>query len=414
MIARRGVTRGSRHAGRSRAELAVVLGALTAFAPVSVDLYLPAFPSIAEHFGTSVGAVQLSLATYMVGLALGQVLYGRLSDIHGRRGPMLAGISLYVGASIACAFAPSVETLIGLRLLQGFGGCAGIVIARAIVRDLFAGAEAARFFSLLMLVFGVAPVVAPLLGGQILALAGWQAIFVALAAYGLVCLAMVMWLPETLPPERRRASGLPDALASYRQVLGNRQFVAYAAAGSLGTAALMAYLASSPAVIIDQLGVSPQAFGLIFGINSLGIVAVSHVTGHLVGRLGTERVLRYGIGAQAVPAVVLLVVTAAGGGGLAALLPLMFAVVASVGAILPTSSALAMTPFPDAAGAASAVFGTLQAGLAAVTAAIVSAIPLAPATGMGIVVAASSLLAGLSLLLIAPGHVEDSTAEAIG
>jgi DHA1 family bicyclomycin/chloramphenicol resistance-like MFS transporter len=405
------VTDGPRPAGRSRAGLAVVLGALTAFAPVSVDLYLPAFPSIAAHLGSSIGSVQLSLSTYMVGLALGQVLYGRLSDIHGRRPPMLAGISLYVAASLACAFAPSVEVLIGLRLLQGLGGCAGIVIARAVVRDLYAGAEAARFFSLLTLVFGVAPVVAPLLGGQILAFAGWRAIFVTLAAYGLACLASVLWLPETLPPQRRRASGLADALASYREVLGNRSFLAYAAAGSLATAALMAYLASSPAVVIEQLDVSPQAFGLVFGANALGIMAVSQLAGRAVGRLGTERVLRYGVGVQALAAVVLLAVAASGEGSRASLLPLMFVVVASIGAILPTSAALAMTPFPHAAGAASAAFGTLQTGLPAISAAVVSAIALAPATGMGIVLAASSVLAVAGLLLLAPRDRYGPTAE---
>jgi DHA1 family bicyclomycin/chloramphenicol resistance-like MFS transporter len=408
------VTGRRRIAGRSRTGIAIVLGALTAFAPVSVDLYLPAFPSIAEHFGSGVGSVQLSLSTYMVGLALGQVLYGRLSDIHGRRRPMLAGIALYVAASIACGFAPSVEALIGLRLLQGVGGCAGIVIARAVVRDLYAGAEAARFFSLLMLVFGVAPVVAPLLGGQILAVASWEAIFFALAVYGLACCAAVVWLPETLPPERRRASGLSDALASYRLVVVNRAFLAYALAGTLGIAALMAYLAASPAVVIDQLGISPQAFGLVFGMNALGIMAVSHLTGRTVERFGTERVLRCGLGAQAVAAVALLVVAATGRSSLATLLPLMFVVVASVGAILPPSAALAMTPFPHAAGAASAVFGTLQTGLPAVSAAVVSAIALEPATAMGIVLAVSSLLAGVSLLLVAPARADEPAAEALG
>jgi DHA1 family bicyclomycin/chloramphenicol resistance-like MFS transporter len=388
-----------------------VLGALTAFAPVGVDLYLPAFPSIAERLDSTIGSVQLSLSTYMVGLAAGQLLYGRLSDIHGRRGPMLAGISLYVAASIACAFAPSVEVLVALRLLQGLGGCAGIVIARAIVRDLFEGEEAARFFSLLTLVFAVAPVVAPLLGGQFLALAGWRAIFVALAAYGVLCLAAVLWLPETLPPERRRASGLSDALASYREVLVNRSFAAYAAAGSLATGALMAYLASSPAVVIEQLGVSPQAFGLVFGANSLGIMAVAQLTGRSLGRFGIERVLLWGLATQAAAAVALLVVAVSGASNRATLLPLMFVVVASVGAILPTSTALAMAPFPHAAGAASAAFGALQTGLPAITAAIVSAIALMPATGMGIVLAACSVLALTSLLLIAPRPRYEPTAE---
>ncbi len=379
-----------------------MLGALTAFAPISVDLYLPAFPAVASHFDTSVGSVQLSLSTYMVGLAAGQVLYGRLSDIHGRRRPLLAGVSLYVVASFACAFAPSVETLIGLRLLQGFGGCAGIVIARAIVRDLFTGADAARFFTLLMLVFGVAPIVAPLLGGQILPIAGWQGIFVTLGVYGAACLAAVLWLPETLPPERRRAGGFRDAVSSHRAILGNRAFLANTGAGSLAIAALIAYIASSPAVVIEQYGVSPQSFGFVFGANALGLVAVSQIVGLLVGRVGVETVLRRGLIVQAAASLVLLGVAVADVGGLFGLLVPLFVVVSSVGAILPTSTALALTPFPHAAGAAAGVIGTAQAGLGAIAGAVVSAIALEPSVTMAAVLAGAAVAALGVLLAVAP------------
>jgi DHA1 family bicyclomycin/chloramphenicol resistance-like MFS transporter len=403
---------GARVAGRSRAGLVLVLGALTAFGPVSVDLYLPAFPTIARALDTDAGAVQLSLATYMIGLAVGQVLYGRLSDIYGRRRPMVAGISLYVAASVACAAAPSVETLVGLRLLQGLGGCAGIVIARAIVRDLFEGVEAARFFARLTLVFGVAPVVAPILGAQILTIAGWRAIFGVLAAYGVACLASVAWLPETLPAERRRAGGVADALVSYGMVLRNRAFLAYSVSGSLGGAAMMAYLVSSPAVVIDQFGRSAQLFGLVFAANALGFIVVSQLMGRRVVRVGGARVLRAGLLAQALSGGVLLALAVAGVGGLAALLVPMLAVVSSVGAILPPSAALAMTPFPHAAGAASAVYGTLQTGLAAAAAAVVSAVSAEPATAMGVVLVGASVLASSVLLLGAPRPVSRPSARA--
>jgi DHA1 family bicyclomycin/chloramphenicol resistance-like MFS transporter len=391
----------SRPAGRSVASLAVVLGALTAFGPVSVDLYLPAFPALARHFDSSVGTVQLSLSTYMVGLAIGQLVYGRLADIYGRRRPLLWGIALYVAVSIACAYAPSVGALIGLRAVQGFAGCAGMVISRAIVRDLYAGAEAARFFSLLMLVFGIAPIVAPLLGGQILALGGWQGVFLALAAYGVACFALAAWLPETLPPERRRAAGVHDALASYRQVLHSRTFVAYATASACAGAALIAYIAASPAVVIDQFGVSPQLFGLVFGVNSLGLVIASQITARTVRRLGPATVLRWAITLEAAGGGALLAVALAGGGLWAALVP-MFVVVASFGGVMPTSAALALTPFPETAGAASALFGGAQSVLAALGGVLVSGIRLEAATSMGIVIAGMSLLSLFVLLRLAP------------
>jgi DHA1 family bicyclomycin/chloramphenicol resistance-like MFS transporter len=393
--------------------MVAALGALTALGPMSVDLYLPAFPAIARHFDTEVGSVQLSLATYLVGLAIGQVLWGRLSDIHGRRRPMLLGLALYLATSVALALAPSVEALIGLRLVQGFAGCAGIVISRAIVRDLYAGAEAARFFSSLLLVFGLAPVVAPLVGAQILALAGWQSVFVVLAVYATGCLAGVLWLPETLPAERRRPSGLRDAAASYTRVLRHRAFVAYALAGSLGSAAIVAYISASPAVLIEQHGVSPQAFGLVFGVNGLGFVLVLQVTGRVVVRHGPEAVLRWGVAGQSIAGVALLVV-ALTGGGLAAVLPAMFVVVASIGAIMPTSTALALTPFPDEAGAASAAKGTAQAALGAASGALVGSIALAPATAMGIVLTGACVLAIAVLAFAVPSRAPQPAAEPSG
>ena len=390
--------------------MAIALGVLTASGPMSVDLYLPAFPAIARHFDSSVSTVQLSLSTYLLGLAVGQAVYGRLADIYGRRRPLLWGLGLYIVVTVACAYAPSVAALIGLRAVQGFAGCAGLVISRAIVRDLFAGAEAARFFSLLMLVFGVAPIIAPLVGGQVLAIGGWQSVFFALAAYAVVCVVVTLWLPETLPRERRRATGARDALASYRYVLANRAFVGYAVAAGCAGAGLIAYIASSPAVVIDQFGVSPQLFGFVFGVNSLGLVAVSQITGKAVTRVGTDTVLRVSVAIEAGGGIALLAAALAGGGLWAVLVP-MFVVVASFGAIMPTSAALALTPFPGSAGAASALLGTVQSILGAAAGAIAGSIALEPAASMGIIIAGMSALSLAVLLRLAPGGVPDPVPE---
>ena len=392
--------------------MAFALGVLTASGPVSVDLYLPAFPAIAGHFGSSVSTVALSLSTYMIGLAIGQAVFGRLADIYGRRRPLVWGILLYIVITIACAYAPSVGALVGLRAVQGFAGCAGMVISRAIVRDLFAGVEAARFFSLLMLVFGVAPVVAPLIGGQVLAIGGWQGVFFTLAAFAVVCLAVTLWLPETLPRERRRAAGTRDAVASYRQVLANRPFLAYAGAAGFAGAGLIAYIATSPAVVIDQFGVSPQLFGFVFGVNSLGLVAVSQITGRAVTRVGADAVLRAAVVIETVGGIALLVLAIAGVGLWAVLVP-MFVVVSSFGAIMPTSAALALTPFPRSAGAASALLGTTQSILGAAAGAVASAIVFQPAVSMGVVIAAMSVASLGVLRLVSRQPALDRATEPV-
>jgi DHA1 family bicyclomycin/chloramphenicol resistance-like MFS transporter len=251
-----------------------------------------------------------------------------------------------------------------------------------------------------MLVFGVAPVLAPLVGGQILTVAGWRGIFAALVAYGVFCMAATLGLPETLPRERRRAAGMHDLLASYGQVLAHGPFMGYAAASAFAAGALLAYISASPDVVIEQFGVSAQLFGLVFGANALGLVAASQLTARVVGRLGTETVLRRAVLVQTLAALALVGLAAAGMGGLWALLAPMFFVVASIGAIMPTSSALALTPFPHAAGAASAVLGTLQAGIGALAVVLVSAIALAPATTMGAVLVGACLLSSGVLLLV--------------
>ncbi len=378
----------------------VVLGMLSAFAPMSLDLYLPAFPSMAAHFGTTTGTVQLSLSASLAGLAIGQAFYGPISDRYGRRKPLLVGVVLFTVASLACAVAPSIGWLIALRFIQALGGCAGIVISRAMVRDQFHGSEAARVFSLLMLVFGLAPVLAPLIGGQLLLVFEWQAVFVLLAAFGVACFFGAWTLAETLPQERRRVGGFGAALRTYGEVARDRSFVLYAAIGGLGSAALFTYISSSPAVIIDEYGVGAQSFGLVFGLNSLGFVAMSQLNARLLRTQSPARLLRWAVMLQAAAGTALLGVALTGVGGLAGLMAPMFLTVACIGAINPNAAALALEPFPHAAGSAAALLGTSQQVLGALAAAVVGWLAWAPAREMGAVVFALTLT-GLGLVLVA-------------
>jgi DHA1 family bicyclomycin/chloramphenicol resistance-like MFS transporter len=377
----------------------VALGAMSAFGPLATDLYLPALPAIARFYDSPVGRAQVTLAASFAGLAIGQLVYGPLSDRYGRRRPLLAGLAMFAAASVGCAAAPSLGVLICLLFLQAFGGCAGIVISRAVVRDLFTGADAAHFYTLIMLVFGLAPVLAPLIGGQFLALGGWRAPFIALAAFGVICLAVVLWLPETLAPDRRRTGGARDALRSYGLLLSNRAFLTWAGAGALSSVGLFAYIAASPAVVIDQYGVSPEVFGFVFGANAIGLVAASQIAGWLVRRLGPAVILRRAVVVQALAAGALVAVATTGAGGLAGVLTPLFFVVSCVGAVIPMSTALALTPFPERAGAAAALVGAVSLAVGAAAGALVGFVGLDPAASMAVVIASGCAAAAAILLL---------------
>src|SRR5947209_9366801 len=275
-----------------RGQLVFILGSLSAFGPLSIDMYLPALPSLSRDFGTGASQVQLTLSACLLGLALGQAIAGPISDSLGRRRPLLAGLTAYALASLLCVVAPSVYALAGLRLLQGIAGAAGIVIARAIVRDLHSGVAAARFYSLLMLVNGLAPILAPIFGGLLLRFTSWRGVFIVLAIIGtLLLLAAATGLGETLPPERRRSGGVLATITTFRQLLANRPFMGYALSCGLAFAAMFAYIAGSPFVLQEIYGLSPQLFSVIFGTNALGLVIASQGNGRLVGRVPPERLL---------------------------------------------------------------------------------------------------------------------------
>ncbi|MGH3950209.1 MAG: multidrug effflux MFS transporter [Pseudonocardiaceae bacterium] len=342
------------------ARLIVILGGLMAFGPITIDMYLPAMPQIATALDTGPSQVQLTLTACLIGLAAGQLVAGPLSDSIGRRRPLLIGLSIYTLVSLACALAPSIWAMTGLRLLQGFGAAAGIVISRAVVRDVYSGTALAKKFSTLILVFGVAPILAPLAGAQVLRFTDWRGIFLVFAVFGLLLLVVAaLGLPETLPAQHRRAGSLTGLLRTSRRLLTDRLFVGYAASSGLAFAGMFAYISGSSFVLQGVHGLSPVQFSIVFGVNALGLIAVSQVNGRLVGRVSERRLLAIGL-ISAATGGLLLVVVAAGGFGLAGILTALFIAVASVGLVLPNGTALAMADHPDSAGMASALLGVVQ------------------------------------------------------
>ncbi|WNI15288.1 multidrug effflux MFS transporter [Actinacidiphila sp. ITFR-21] len=340
----------------------LVLGGLTALPPLSMDMYLPALPQVTDALHAPAATVQLTLTACLAGMALGQLVIGPLSDRWGRRRPLLAGMVVYVLATAVCALASSVELLIGFRLLQGLAGAAGIVIARAVVRDLYDGLEMARFFTTLLLISGVAPIIAPVIGGQILRFTDWRGVFVVCTTIGILLTAVAWrWLHETLPPERRHAGELSGTFGAMRRLLADRVFTGYVVAGSFGFAALFTYVSASAFVVQDIYGASAQTFSLLFGLNSVGIVAVGQLNGKvLVGRVDMDRVLAAGLVliTSAAVALVLLTTGVFGRPGLFEVAAGLFVLMASMGLVLPTTNTQALLRTKYAAGSASALLGT--------------------------------------------------------
>jgi DHA1 family bicyclomycin/chloramphenicol resistance-like MFS transporter len=387
-------------ATRARRRVTLLLGLLATMGPLSTDMYLPAFPAVARGLGVDVAAIQLTLATYLAGMALGQVIYGPLADRLGRRPPLLAGLALYSVASLACAAAPGPGTLAVARLAQALGGCAGMVVSRAVVRDLYEVGDAARVYSTLILIMGVAPVLAPLAGGQVLELAGWRAIFLVLAGAGTLVLALVAWrLPESLPPERRHRHGVAEIAATFRTTLSSGRFVRLSLVGGAVQGAMFAYIAASPLVFIEVHGVSPQRFGLYFGANAAGLVAASQANRWLSARFGVLPTLRAGV-ALAVLAYGTLAGAVAAGAGLPVIAPALFVGVSCYGLVVPNATAAAMGIFGAHAGSASSVLGVLQAGCGALSAVAVSALADGTARPLATVSLAGALLAAV---LAGPG-----------
>jgi DHA1 family bicyclomycin/chloramphenicol resistance-like MFS transporter len=375
-----------------RVQLIVVLGLVNAIGPLSIDMYLPAFPEIASSLGSSASAVQLTLTACVAGLALGQLVIGPLSDRVGRRVPLVAAMAVYAVASLLCATASSVGVLVGLRFVQGLAGAGGIVIARAVVRDLHTGAAAVKLFSSLMLVTGLAPILAPVLGGQLLAVTAWEGIFVALAILSaLLATIVAVGLPETLPAERRTTAGLGRTVQTMGRLLRDRTFLGHALTSGLTFGSLFAYIAGSSFVLQGIYGMSPQLYSLAFAMNGLGLIAASQVNARLVERVGPGRLLRRALVCVMASAAALLVVVAVGGLSVWALLVPMFAIVSSLAFVLPNATALALADHAGVAGTASALLGVIQFLVGAVAAPFVGVAGPDTAVPMGVVMVALAL-----------------------
>lgn len=372
----------------------LILGALSAFGPLAIDFYLPAFPSMARAFATDVEHVQLSLAAYFVGLALGQLFYGPLADRYGRRWPLLAGVALFTLASLACAFAPSLDWLIAARFVQALGGCAGMVITRAVVRDSCDPVQGAKVFSQLMLVMGLAPILAPLGGGLLLNAFGWQSIFVSLTAFSALCgIAVALRLPETLAADAPKHP-LSGTFKRYVSLFGDREFVAFALAGGVAMAGMFAYIAGSPFVFIELYGVPAEHYGWLFGSNAAGFIIVSQVNARLLRRRGPGFWLRRFVWFYFACGVALLMVALSKPDALWPLLIPLFAGLASLGSIIPNATACAMAQQGKQAGLASALMGSLQFCVAAVASAAVGWLHNGTAVPMALVICVCALLAG--------------------
>ncbi|MBC7550144.1 MAG: multidrug effflux MFS transporter, partial [Cellulomonas sp.] len=382
---------------RPNAKYVLLLGLMCALPAVSSDIYLPSLPDVARDLNTTQTAVQLTMTGVLVGGAVGQLVVGPLSDRFGRRRPVLIGIALHVVISLLCAVAPGIGALIGLRVAQGFFNAAATVVAIAVIRDRFVGSDASRLLSRLMLVIGVAPLFAPSVGGLIAGQWGWRAVFVALALFG-VALWVVVWrrLPETLPPERRRAAGLRTAVGGYVVLLRDQHFVAIALLPGLGMAVLMSYVVGSPFVFREGYGLSANQFALLFAVNGVALVGGAQINASLVRRVAPIRILRAALPLLFAVAVALVVVVLTGAGGLFGLLAILWILLGLIQLILPNASAIALSRHGAMAGTAAAFIGAMQAGIAGIVSPLVGVLG-GDASAMALVMVGSTATALLVL-----------------
>jgi MFS transporter, DHA1 family, multidrug resistance protein len=378
----------------------LVLGALIALGPFTIDMYLPALPTISTDLLTSSATVQLTLTGTLLGLGLGQLVIGPLSDRFGRRLPLLAGTAVHVLASALCLIAPSIEVLGGLRVLQGLGAAAGSVIALAIVRDLYTGRAAATLLSRLILVMGVSPVIAPTVGGYILAFTSWRGVFAVLAVIGLVLIPVAARaLPETLPPERRQTTGVFGTLRTYGRLLRDRTFLGLVLVAGLAMSAVMAYVSGASFVFQEEYGLSEQVFGLVFGTAAIWLIAATQLNPVLLRRFEPRQLLLAAVVAGSAAGLVLLTVALLGLGGVIGFLVGLWLVLFAVGLALPNAPAVALSRHGEAAGTAAALLGAVQFGVGAIVSPLVGVLG-NNAVAMATIVAGGLVLSTLVLVLV--------------
>lgn len=382
--------------GAKRLRLALLLGTLAAMGPLTIDMYLPSFPTIVTSFGTTPSLVQVSLTATLVGIGLGQLVLGPMSDVHGRKKPLVAALIVYLAASILCAFAPNIGLFIAARFLQGFAASAGIVISRAVVRDVYTGRELTKFFALLMLINNLAPILAPLLGGVILAFSDWKGIFITLSIIGFLLIVVVIWrMDESLSPDMRVPNNLTQTLKNFQSLLKDRTFMGYALAQGFIMAGIFAYVAGTPFVYQTIYGVSPQLFSVLFGMNGIGLIIGSQIVGRLTGLVSEQRFLQTGLFISVTSGVLLLIAVLLHGPLFTIVVPIFF-FVASIGIISTSSFSLAMESQGHIAGSASALLGLLPFILGSITAPLVGIAGEETAIPMGVIIFGTSIIALLS------------------
>ncbi|WP_141433960.1 Bcr/CflA family multidrug efflux MFS transporter [Bacillus sp. 03113] len=379
-----------------RLRLALMLGSLALLGPFSIDMYLPSFPTIVEDYKTNASLVQFSLTACLLGLGLGQLIIGPMSDVQGRRKPLLIFLILYLIASLACALAPNIYFFIGARFIQGFSAAGGLVISRAIVRDVYSGRELTKFFALLMLVNNLGPIIAPVTGGSILTFTNWTGVFIFLSCIGLVLFLMVSWkLEETLPEENRVPSNLSQLLKNFSSLFKDRQFAGYALTQGFIIAGIFAYVSGTPFVYQNIYGVTPQVFSLLFGMNGIALMIGSQLVGRYTDFIPEKTFLQIGLFLSTLSGAVLLVAILLHAPLLAIVVPIFF-IVSSIGMITTTSFSLAMESQGHIAGSASALLGLLPFILGSLTAPLVGIAGEHTAIPMGIIIFSASFIALLS------------------
>jgi DHA1 family bicyclomycin/chloramphenicol resistance-like MFS transporter len=395
---------GSKLSRRRRLGLVSVLGALIALGPLTIDLYLPALPSIRAELATTAVGIQLTLTGTLLGMAVGNLLIGPLSDMLGRRRPLLAGLLLHVVASVLCTVTPNITVLTALRLLQGLAVAAAGVVATAVLRDLFSGTAFARLFSRLMLIPTAAPIVAPSLGGAVLRWTRWEGVFVVLAAFGVLLIAVVaVGLPETLAPQRRRPTRIATTVQAYRGLARDRTFVGLILVAGLAMAALLAYVAGSTFIFQDEYGLSQQQFGLLFGAGAVGLVTATQLNVWLLRRYSSQQILTAAMMTGAFAGLALLSVATTGVGGLPGILVPLWLMIATIGLAFPNAPALAMSRHGEMAGTAAAMLGAVQFGIGGLAAPIVGLLGTGK-VAMAVVVASAMLASAAVALAVRPPH----------
>ncbi|MCA9780389.1 MAG: multidrug effflux MFS transporter [Candidatus Eremiobacteraeota bacterium] len=380
--------------------LILVLGCLAAMGPMSIDLYLPAFPLLEAEFATNAAAVSNTMASYFVGISVGQMIYGPVSDSYGRRGPLLIGLILYLVGSVLCAASTTIEFLVAARVLQALGGCAGMVICRAVVRDLFHPAQMARVFSALLLVMGIAPILAPTVGAVIVDWQGWRPLFLMMGAYGLFCLLGTLWKIPTTHPTVGQPLSLIGSFRTFGELLRHRGFLAYSVSSTFVRVGLFGYITGSPFLFQNFYGMTPKVFGIVFGANAAGFVVASQVNSRLVEKYGHRRVYGGAIGFTTLAVIPLIVIGTLGTGPLWLTEFSIFTFISSLGFLFPCATTGALEEQPDRAGSASALMGLMGSLAAALTASGVGHLQTLTPVAMPILVGWSCVLACLSFVAI--------------